>query len=192
MTEIDNQKMESGTAEMSQEFISSNSAVQVPTQNSATQIFLIKEELPNSEKKDNQEIASNHQNHSDQHKFVRITSNAESTHLLPNRTEETTMIISKDLSQNHVIPKQSIEIDVQSHNKKQRKYTKKKHSKSSDDGPFTCDKCKKSFIHEASLKAHVRRTYCQEAKSLVSKFIKNLSAYTSTFLTIFYSSTCVG
>ena len=176
--------MESGSSEMSQEFISSNSAVQVPTQNSATQIFLIKEELPNSEKKTSQGVASNYHNHSDQQKFVRITSNAANTHLLPNRADETTMIISNDLSQNHVTPKQNIEIDIQSNNKKQRKYTKKKHSKSSDDGPYTCDKCKKSFIHEASLKAHVRRTYCQEAKSLVSTFVEN--CIQGTFLTTIF------
>ena len=176
--------MESGSSEMSQEFISSNSAVQVPTQNSATQIFLIKEELPNSEKKISQGVASNYHNHSDQHKFVRISSNASSTHLLPNRADETTMIISNDLSQNHVTPKKNIEIDIQSHSKKQRKYSTKKHSKSSEDGPYTCDKCKKSFIHEASLKAHVRRTYCQEAKSLVSTFV--VYFIEGTFFTIAY------
>ena len=160
--------MENSRSEMSQDFISSNSAVEVPTQSSATQIFLIKEDIPNSVKKGSQELASNFHNLSEQHQFVRITQNSSSSDLLPNRSDKTTMILSTEVSQNELSRNETPQVDTHSYKKKQRNSNKKKHSKSSEDGSYTCDKCKKSFTQEASLKAHVRRTYCQEGKSLVS------------------------
>ena len=186
--------MESGSPQMSQEFVPTNSAVQLPTQNSTTQIFLIKEDLPNSEKTSSTGTASTYSNQSDQHKFVRISSNVSSANLTPNRTEETTMIISNELPQNKTTPKSTNEADFQPARRKQRSSNKKKDSKSSD-GSYTCDKCKKSFIHEASLKAHVRRTYCQEAKSLVSAFCEfqivfsNPSMYCDIFFALFVRTT---
>ena len=146
--------MDSNTNEISKDIMDSDSSVPMASQNSATQIFLIKEELPNAENDSNQRVSSTYQTRQDQQRFVRITSHVQSNKVPLNRKEAKTTVISN-------------EITPSSGERKQRCQANKNEPKSSL-GPYICDKCKKSFVHEASLKAHVRRTYCQEAKSLVS------------------------
>ena len=146
--------MDSNTNEISKDIMDSDSAVPMASQNSATQIFLIKEELPNAENNSNQRVSSTYQTRQDQQRVVRITSHLQSNKVPLNRKDVKTTVISN-------------EIAPSSGDRKQRSPANKNDPKSSL-GPYICDKCKKTFVHEASLKAHVRRTYCQEAKSLVS------------------------
>ena len=165
--------MESGSPQPSEELVSTNSAVQLlPTQNSAkTQIFLIKEEIPNSAKGLSTRTASTYLNRSDKQEFVRISENSSSKDLALSINREATMVISNDLSQSDITTKSTNEAGsaFPPNKRKSKNATKNKDSKANE-GSNTCDKCKKSFAHEASLKAHVRRTYCQEAKSLVIMF----------------------
>ena len=159
--------MESRTPNISQDIITSNPAVPIATQSSATQIFLIKEELPNTEIDSNSGIPSVYQARQDQQRFVRITSHVQSSNSPASR-------ISNEIAQNSSLTTHTVTQDKSypsNEDKKQRTPVKKKDIQSNC-GPYICDKCKKSFVHEASLKAHVRRTYCQEAKSLVSNASK--------------------
>ena len=159
--------MESRTPNISQDIIPSNPAVPIVTQSSATQIFLIKEELPNSEIDSNSGIPSVYQPRQDQQRFVRITSHVQSSNSPASR-------ISNEIAQNSSLTTHTVTQEKSypsNEDKKQRTPVKKKDIQSNC-GPYICDKCKKSFVHEASLKAHVRRTYCQEAKSLVSNASK--------------------
>ena len=160
--------MESSTPEISQDIISPNPAVPMATNNPATQIFLIKEELPSTENTDNQVLQSSYPTRQEQPRFVRITSHAQSNTLSLTKNDLKATVAPNELAQHSSSTTQVMFEDKSNQllqNKKQR--NKKKETKSSH-GPYICDKCKKSFVHEASLKAHVRRTYCQEAKSLVS------------------------
>ena len=159
--------MESRTPNTSQEIITSNPAVPIATQSSATQIFLIKEELPNTEIDSNSGIPSAYQARQDQQRFVRITSHVQSSNSpasrIPNEIAQNSSLTTHTVTQDKSYPSNE--------DKKQRTPVRKKEMQSNC-GPYICDKCKKSFVHEASLKAHVRRTYCQEAKSLVSNAFK--------------------
>ena len=162
--------MERSSNETSQEMVSSTPAVPMASQNSATQIFLIKEELPNKQINSNLGVPSSYQIQQDHQTFVRINSHIAPTNLASNRKDVKTTIISNELGQNSSGATNFVtgdkDVPVLGSNKP-RIQAKKKEPKSGH-GPYICDKCKKSFVHEASLKAHVRRTYCQESKSLVS------------------------
>ena len=158
--------MESGTSPMSQEFVFSNSTVPRTTENSATQIFLLKEEVPNSGKKDDKKMGSNFLKQSENQQFLRVA-NSSTVNLSPVSTGRSSTTVINEASQNELSIKVLDDRDVT--RKKKQKRSNKKVVSDNSDGPYTCDKCKKSFTHESSLKAHVRRTYCQEAKSLVSR-----------------------
>ena len=144
-----------GTTQIPIEFETSNSAVQIPTQNSTTQIYLIREDIPQSqENKNNLGVKASNLNESRQHKIVRVCPNSQVE--IPERT-------ASESSKNQTALKNKADTDTPTQGKRSRTSAKAKL-----DGPYTCDKCKKSFKKETSLKAHVRRTYCQEGKSLVS------------------------
>ena len=149
--------METNGSQIPIEFETSNSAVQIPTQNSTTQIYLIREDIPQSqENKNNLGGKASHLNESRQHKIVRVCPNSQVE--LPEKT-------ASESSKNQTASKNTADTDTPTQRKRLRTSVKTKL-----DGPYTCDKCKKSFKKETSLKAHVRRTYCQEGKSLVSYF----------------------
>ena len=157
--------MDGRTSQQQRVTTSTNSAVPVSSQNAATQIYLIKGELP-SPVKGGSTIASNDFNQKDR-QVVRISSESVSEHLPLAASEPSTMIVATES------PKQQTEVKTSDRNvlpeKKKRQSSKSTRTGSKkSSGTYTCEKCKKSYIHEASLKAHVRRTYCQENKSLVS------------------------
>ena len=147
--------METNGTQIPIEFETSNSAVQIPTQNSTTQIYLIREDIPQSqENKNNLGVKASLLNESRQVKIVRVCPDSQVE--LPEKTES-------ESSKNQTALKNKADTDAPTQRKRSRTSAKAKL-----DGPYTCDKCKKSFKKETSLKAHVRRTYCQEGKSLVS------------------------
>ena len=162
--------MDSSSNEMSEEISHCNQAVPMASQTSATQIFLIKEELPNNQINSNQGAPPGYQAPQDHQRFVRIASHVSTNNLSSNRKDVKTRITSNELAQNSSGTTNMVSGDTDDPilgAKKPRTPVKKKELKSGH-GPYICDKCKKSFLNEASLKAHVRRTYCQESKSLVS------------------------
>ena len=158
--------METNGGQIPIEFETANSAVQIPTQNSTTQIYLIREDIPPSqENKNNLGAKTSHLADSRQQKIVKISSHGSSTNILQNKQCEPPTRTPRDSSGNSIASKNAADADTPIPRKKSRTSAKAKL-----DGPYTCDKCKKSFKKETSLKAHVRRTYCQEGKSLVRKF----------------------
>ena len=157
--------MESTSSQPQRVTPSTNAAIPVPSQNAATQIYLIKEEIASPIKKGSTVV--NYADPTD-HEIVRISPSAAGEHLTLVTSEPSTMIVPKES-----INKQTEKKVVSEHNvlpvKKKRQSSKGARTASKKvAGQYTCEKCKKSYVHEASLKAHVRRTYCQENKSLVS------------------------
>ena len=158
--------MELSKSQPSQDVSASNEEISTPvsTPNTATQIFLIKEELPYTRQSKKSSLTG-FIDEKEQPQIIKISAESASRNVALIEKNTPTVSIT------HQSPNQAthaIVIERSSSNKTKQVKEKAKDSKmKSKDSKYTCDKCQKSYIHEASLKAHVRRTYCQETKSLV-------------------------
>ena len=143
-----------------------DASMPVSTPNAATQIFLIKEELPyTNQSKKSSLPGTGFINEKEQPQIIKISAETASRNVaLVEKNSPTVSITHESPNKGtHAIVIQRSSSRKIKQEKEKAKDTKMKNK----DSKYTCDKCQKSYIHEASLKAHVRRTYCQETKSLV-------------------------